>query len=261
MSRIPVRLLSATLALLLLIGCGGDTGDRPAGALAVERIEPKQVGNDRDSFLIVVGNGFHEGMTATIGTTALQQVTYVNELLLTAVVPRGVAPGSYPISVRALDGNTAASTEMVTVVDSRRTPTPAATPMRTATPAPTATPTPTPTPPPPTPTPTPTPPPTPAPTATTTPTPPLQPTATTTPTQMPATPLRQPTATATPPPQPTQQPTATEQPTRTSTVPQAPPGSGVRPDVPQPPNPRARPRLPQSNEPPGAGVQQPSRDR
>jgi outer membrane biosynthesis protein TonB len=248
-----VTCLILTCLLLFVTGCRGDSGGPPDAPLGVERVYPPRALNDRETLLLIQGSGFREGMTAALGSTALQQTSFINEVLLSAVVPRGVAAGAYPVAVRVPGGSTAASREMVTVVDARSTPTPAPTAVPTALPpsptppppTPTRTPEPTPTPPPPTPTPTPQPTPTPPP-PTATPRPP-----TPAPTQPPM-PTPQPT------PPPTQIPVQTPPPLRTSTISTAAPGGGRRPDNPPPGTPRARPEGPErnshNNEPRGQGV-------
>ena len=242
--------LTLACLLVLVTGCRADTGGSADVPLGLERVYPPRVQNDRETLLLIQGSGFREGMTATLGPAALQQTSFINEVLLSTVVPRGVAAGAYPVAVRAPGGRTVASPEMVTVVDARSTPTPTPTALPpTPTPppptqSPTRTPEPTPPPPPPTPIPTPQPTPTPAP-PTATPRPP-----TPAPTQPPM-PTPQPA-----PPTPT--PAQTPPPIRTSTIPTAAPGGGRRPDNPGRGTPRAQPEGPERNskndEPRGQGV-------
>ncbi len=223
--------------VLLMTGCRGGAGDPPKAPLGVERVYPTRLPNDRETLLLIVGSGFREGMTATLGARTLQQTSFINEVLLSAVVPRGVAAGAYPLAVRAPGGSIVTSGEMVTVVDGRAT----ATPTPTVVPA---APPPTPTSPPPTRTPTrapePTQTPAPQPTPTATPRPP-----TPAPTQPPM-PAPQPTAPPpTQPPQMTPAPQATPPPMRTSTVPTAAPGNNGRQNGPNAAPPRARPEIPE----------------
>ena len=180
--------LTALLALTCLLAFGCRDGDvRDAGPLEVQEIIPRQVGNNRETLLLVVGSGFREGATVTLGTTPLPQATFVNDALVTAVVPEGLAPGGYPVTVSLPDGGSARGSTPLTVINAR-------------TPEPTPAPPPPPPPPAPTATPrTPTPQPTPAPTPALTPAPTAAPTRTAPPTP---TPVVTPTTAATPAPTP-----------------------------------------------------------
>ena len=187
MTRIGTVPLTALLtAWLLVIGCGGQ--QPPAQPPAIREVYPTRISNERDSLLLIPGQGFREGVAVRLGSIALERPTFINEALVTAVVPRGVAAGSYPVVVTVPGAGSATSREPLTVLGGRA-PTPPARPQPTATPTPAPTPTPSPTRPPATPTPAPTPVRTPEPTAA-----PQQPT------PPPATPLRTPTPAATPTP-------------------------------------------------------------
>jgi len=211
MSRWGMLAVLLLLLCLPLAGCGND--ETPP---AIENVFPEQVRSDRDSLLLVVGNGFEQGATVSLGSTPLSQVTYVNNALMTAVVPTGVMSGGYAVSVSLPNGRSVESPGRLTVVATATPePTPTATPTRTPTATPTQTPTATPTrtptatptqeaTPTPSPTPEPTPPPTQTPTQTPRPT--AQPTRTPPPTQPPSS---APPSTSTPepaPPQPTPSP-------------------------------------------------------
>ena len=197
-----VALMLALLALAVA-GCrsNGPTRVAATGPVALDLIEPNRFVNDREQLVLIKGSGFREGVTVRLGSTALRDVTVVNQALVTAVVPRGVAVGAQPLSVSAPGAGTVQSAPLMVTGPApaqtpapTRTATPTPTPTATATPTPSPTPPPTPTAPPRTPEPTvpPTPEPTPPP-ATATPRPPTATrTATPAPTRPPATVPQQP---------------------------------------------------------------------
>jgi outer membrane biosynthesis protein TonB len=179
------RLLSIVLvAISALLVAACQNGGDDAGPLDISQVVPTEVRTGNESFLMVIGSGFRDGASVTLGGRTLAQVTFVNNALLTAVVPAGVEAGGHPVSVALPNGDTVRGDQPVTVIAARPEPTPTPrpspapsptpTPTRTATPTPTPAPTPEPTPRPtatPTPTPAPTAAPTPAPTRTPAPTP------------------------------------------------------------------------------------------
>lgn len=151
------------LVTLVAIGCGGtgSTPPRATGPMMLQRAFPVGISNERESLLLVVGSNFREGATVRLGNVALQRPTFVNDVLLTAVVPAGFQAGTHALTVSAPGAAAVTLADAISVLDTRRpapTPTPSATPPPatpepTPTPAPTPVRTPSPTPPPATPTP------------------------------------------------------------------------------------------------------------
>src|SRR5213080_4030405 len=94
-------LLWLLLPALLLVACGSDAKPPPPGPLAVSRVFPDRVGNDHESLVLIVGSGFRDGVTVALGPNQLRQPTFINDQLVSAVIPVGVAAGSYPVAVNA----------------------------------------------------------------------------------------------------------------------------------------------------------------
>ena len=201
MNRLILRVALVILVPALFAACndGGDGRQEPP---AVTQVLPGQVRNDRETLLMVVGQGFREGASVTLGTTQLPQSTFVNEAMVTAVVPRGLAAGGYPITVSVPGGGDARGPVPITVLSA------------------TAPPAPPPPPPPPPPAP-------PSPTQTTAPAPTR--TATATPTRTPTATATVPPPTATAPPATATAPPPTRSATPTSGGPTAPPTGTATP--------------------------------
>jgi Sortilin, neurotensin receptor 3,/IPT/TIG domain len=81
----------------------------------VTAISPGSAPNDIGTSVVISGAGFTAVMsgtvvltspTASLGSTALTNVTFVNSTTLTATVPWGLNPGSYPLTVVNPDGGT-----------------------------------------------------------------------------------------------------------------------------------------------------------
>jgi photosystem II stability/assembly factor-like uncharacterized protein len=145
-------LLSFTLTGLLALGLGGTTSAQPATlaslaptaagspsiftpawvALAdqvvptVSAINPASAPNDIDTHVTISGADFTAVMdgtgtvvvtspTASLGSTALTDVTWVNSTTLTAKVPWGMDPGVYGLTVVNPDGGTASEASAFTV--------------------------------------------------------------------------------------------------------------------------------------------------
>ena len=88
MTRPTFLVMILTVVSSLLLACNnGDGGRRDPPEIT--QVLPGQVRNDRETLLMVVGRGFREGSSITLGTTQLPQSTFVNEEMVTAIVPRG----------------------------------------------------------------------------------------------------------------------------------------------------------------------------
>jgi hypothetical protein len=103
----------------------------PAWAAPADRVNPTVTGitpafapNDIDAAVTISGTGFAAAMsgtvvltfpTASLGSTALTNVTFVNSTTLTGTVPWGLNPGVYPLTVVNPDGGTGSLTGAFTV--------------------------------------------------------------------------------------------------------------------------------------------------
>ena len=67
-------------------------------AQTVVSVTPTQVVNDAESTITISGTGFDNSAVVQLGGNALS-TTFGNDQTLTAIVPAGFAPGSYPVTV------------------------------------------------------------------------------------------------------------------------------------------------------------------
>ena len=87
----------------------------------VSTVSPSGADNDIDTPVTITGTNIATDGTGTVpptvrlGTTALLEVTVVNATTLTATVPWGVNPGTYPLTVTNPDGGSATLTGAFTV--------------------------------------------------------------------------------------------------------------------------------------------------
>jgi MYXO-CTERM domain-containing protein len=97
---------------------GRDLGDRP-GAFRIDRIVPGSGPPDRNVDVVINGQGFPfgEDITARLGDTRLLEATVRGEGTITAIVPAGIAPGLYSLSVIRADGQEAILPSAYTVLD------------------------------------------------------------------------------------------------------------------------------------------------
>ncbi len=115
-------------------------------APTLNTVEPSTVINDVSTTITLMGGGFVDTPVVRLVGAGVLEVTYVTSTVLTAVVPAGIAPGTYTMGVtNPGPGGSPETTleEALTVL--APTPTPTATTAPTATPIPTATLLPTPT--------------------------------------------------------------------------------------------------------------------
>jgi photosystem II stability/assembly factor-like uncharacterized protein len=75
-------------------------------APTVTAIEPNEAPNDLDITVVISGEGFEETPTVYLGETALTDVVWVSETELSAVVPWGMDPGVYALTVENPAGET-----------------------------------------------------------------------------------------------------------------------------------------------------------
>lgn len=101
-------LLSALLALAVLAGLNS-----PAYAATIASIYPTQVSNDESSTITVTGTDFDPSAVVYLNATPLA-TTFQTSETLTAIVPAGMAPGEYSVTVRI--GNSDATGGPLTLV-------------------------------------------------------------------------------------------------------------------------------------------------
>ena len=116
MKRFLVLCVLACLPLLALAGPALAQPSAPGlGAVstpAVSAVFPTGAANDLDAAITITGSSFATDTTGTVpptvtlGSTPLSDVTLVDATTLTATVPWGMDPGSYPLTVTNPDGGT-----------------------------------------------------------------------------------------------------------------------------------------------------------
>ena len=74
---------------------------------AVTAVDPASAPNDVDTTLTISGNHFEETAVVYLGDTALVDVTWVDATTLEAVVPWGLDPGVYELTVENPPGEAA----------------------------------------------------------------------------------------------------------------------------------------------------------
>lgn len=77
----------------------------PAAA-TVTQVDPLHAPNDLDVSIVITGTGFAPGAAASLGATPLHDVTWLSDTSLTAVVPWGITPDVYTVTVENSDGQT-----------------------------------------------------------------------------------------------------------------------------------------------------------
>lgn len=110
----------------------------------IDDVEPDWVLNTHDTQITILGSGFQSGATVRAKTFGLLSSEWINDTLLTAIVPAGLAKGKYDVQVTNPDGRSDTRKNAFEVATP--TPTPTITPEPTTTGIPTSTPEPTPTP-------------------------------------------------------------------------------------------------------------------
>jgi hypothetical protein len=82
-----------------------DTAAEATGAVTVLAVSPNWGYFDEDTPVTVTGTGFQSGATAVLGATSLKNVVVKGAGLISATVPKGMAPGSYMLVVANPDGS------------------------------------------------------------------------------------------------------------------------------------------------------------
>ena len=62
-------------------------------------VDPSSAPNDLDTPIVITGTGFTAVPTVTLGSTVLEEVGWVSSATLTAIVPWGMDPGVYDLTV------------------------------------------------------------------------------------------------------------------------------------------------------------------
>ncbi len=129
MKKLPTarKTLLILVALILLLV------PRPAWAApTIAGVQPNSVSNANAATLVITGTGFASGAVVVVEGYGALNTTFVSATVLTAVLPAGIAAGTYGITVVLADASSATLPNALTVAG----PTPTQAP--TGTPAPTA---------------------------------------------------------------------------------------------------------------------------
>ncbi len=94
-----------------------DAGAPRPGELAIERIVPDRGPPDRNTEVVINGAGFPFGaaVRATLGDARLLETTVLSSSTITAIVPAGLPPGTYALSIARADGQVAILPDAFTV--------------------------------------------------------------------------------------------------------------------------------------------------
>lgn len=111
------------------------TPSRAATQLALTAVQPGSVSNTVTTELVVTGNGFVDGAVVVLSGIGGLETTFVSGSLLRAILPSGVNPGVYSLTVVNPD---AASVTLANALTITGLAAPTQTPNPTDTPAPTA---------------------------------------------------------------------------------------------------------------------------
>lgn len=93
-------------------------------APTITMVEPTNPYNDIDTPIVITGTGFTAELSGTqvltapiayLGSTVLDNITWVNDTTLNAIVPWGMAPDVYTLTVTNPDGGTAALSNAITI--------------------------------------------------------------------------------------------------------------------------------------------------
>lgn len=128
--------LHATLHTLILISViAAVVFAWPATALAqqtITSVEPNNVSNMTSTNLVVRGSGFDDTAVVVVGGAGALATTFVGPSTLTAVLPAGLAPGVFDVTV-VMSGTADATLDNgLTIVGPTNTPEPTGTPAPTA---------------------------------------------------------------------------------------------------------------------------------
>jgi photosystem II stability/assembly factor-like uncharacterized protein len=115
--------LISAAALLILLGMLGraQPGARPAAlaapAVAVTEVDPASGPNDLDTPIVITGTDFVSTPMVYVGETALDNVNWMSATRLEGVVPWGLDPGVYTLTVENPGGDATGLTDAFTVTE------------------------------------------------------------------------------------------------------------------------------------------------
>jgi photosystem II stability/assembly factor-like uncharacterized protein len=114
--------LASTAALLVLLyvleGAGASASNPVLAApldLTVTEVDPSSAPNDLDTFVIITGTDFADGAAVTLGAKPLSDVSRVSSTTLRAMVPWGMDPGVYTLTVTNPDSELSSLPDAFTV--------------------------------------------------------------------------------------------------------------------------------------------------
>lgn len=115
--------LSIVLSITLTISMGLILGMRVADAqpltdpdaLSITAVSPDSVPNDLDTSLIIIGTDFINGASVYVDGVELQNVTWINSTQLEAVLPWGLNPDTYTLTVTNPGGESASLPDAISV--------------------------------------------------------------------------------------------------------------------------------------------------
>lgn len=92
-----------------------NTSDNSSPAPVITSVEPRDLYSATNMYITVIGQNFVPTPTLLLGPVVLREVTFVNAQTLTALVPWGLEPGTYPLIVTNPDGQSATLPDACTV--------------------------------------------------------------------------------------------------------------------------------------------------
>jgi hypothetical protein len=146
----PRRALTGYLLLLL---CAVATGACAAQQMPqIQQVSPSHINFGTSAQLLVIGSGFGRDDALSLNGVALPETTWVNSSMLTARIGTDLGAGTYDVTVKTVDGQSASKPKALVIQQmpiasqaTTPTPTPRPTPSPTPSPRPTRRPTPAPT--------------------------------------------------------------------------------------------------------------------
>ncbi len=93
MKRAVVVVAVLFVTAWLATSCGA--GPRPS----ISQVLPASITNGSDQLVLIIGDGFRDGLQAQIGPAQPSRTTFVNEQTIALVVPKALTPGIYDIGV------------------------------------------------------------------------------------------------------------------------------------------------------------------
>jgi hypothetical protein len=118
--------VAGLLAAVVLVSPG------TALAASITGIDPNTVSSLNSTNIVISGEGFDSSAIVVVGGAGALPTTYIGPSTLTAIVPAGLNPGTYDVTVVMSTTTTAPSPERLTVIGPTNTPEPTGTPAPTA---------------------------------------------------------------------------------------------------------------------------------